>query len=190
MAAPTRSPGAGGRAVVRRYGEHRPVLGAGVFLAETCAVIGDVVLGDHASVWYGSVVRGDVNPIRIGARTNIQDNTVIHVTAGYLGATIGVDVTVGHGVILHACTIEDDCLIGMGAIVLDGSRVGRGSLVGAGALVTPGTDIPPGSLVLGSPAKVKRPVNEREREQIRAGATHYVEVAARYLAEDSETSLG
>jgi carbonic anhydrase/acetyltransferase-like protein (isoleucine patch superfamily) len=189
MSAPIASMTAPRRAVVRRVGSLVPRLGADVFLAETCAVIGDVELGDGASVWYGTVLRGDVNPIRIGARTSIQDNTVIHVTAGYLGTTIGADVTVGHGAILHACVVEDECLIGMGAIILDGARIGRGSLVGAGALVTPGTDIPPGSLVLGSPARVKRATNEAEREQIRFGAAHYVELGRRYLAEDLESSL-
>lgn len=160
-----------------------PALGKGVFVAETAAIIGDVVIGDQSSVWYSTVLRGDEMPIRIGARTNLQDGTVIHVTSGKFGTTIGDDCTIGHGAIVHACTIEDLCLIGMGAIILDGARVGRGSLVGAGALVTPGTDIPPGSLVLGSPARVKRPTNDREREQIEYGAAHYVELGARYLAE-------
>jgi len=121
-------------------------------------------------------------PIRIGARTSIQDGTVIHVTSGFSGTTIGDDCTVGHAAIIHACTVEDFCLIGMGAILLDGARVGRGSLVGAGALVTPGTDIPAGSLVIGSPARVKRPVNDKEREQIAEGARHYVQLTRRYLA--------
>lgn len=160
-----------------------PVLGAGVFVAETAAVIGDVEIGDQSSIWYSTVIRGDVMPIRIGARTSIQDGAVVHVTAGRFGTTIGSDCTVGHGAIIHACVVEDMCLIGMGSIILDGARIGRGSLVGAGALVTPGTDIPPGSLVIGSPAKVKRPINEREREQIVYGAAHYVELSARYLAE-------
>jgi gamma-carbonic anhydrase len=171
--------------VVRVHDGKRPQLGAGVFLAETCAVIGDVVIGDESSIWYGTVIRGDVMPIRIGARTSIQDNTVIHVTSGFSGTTIGDDCTVGHAAIIHACTVEDFCLIGMGAILLDGARIGAGSLVGAGALVTPGTDIPPNSLVLGSPAKVKRAIGEGEREQIRYGAHHYVELARRYLAEGS-----
>jgi gamma-carbonic anhydrase len=170
-------------AVVRAHDGNRPQLGRGVFLAETCAVIGDVAIGDESSIWYGTVVRGDVMPIRIGARTSIQDNTVIHVTSGVSGTTIGDDCTIGHAAIIHACTVEDFCLIGMGSILLDGARIGRGSLVGAGALVTPGTDIPPNSLVLGSPAKVKRTISESEREQIRYGATHYVELARRYLAE-------
>ena len=169
-------------AVVRTFRGKHPQLGQGVFLAETCAVIGDVVIGDDSSIWYGTTVRGDVMPIRIGARTSIQDNTVIHVTSGFSGTDIGSDCTIGHSAIIHACTVEDFCLIGMGSIILDGSRIGRGSLVGAGALVTPGTNIPPGSLVLGSPAKVKRPVSEKEREQIDYGAKHYVELARAYLA--------
>jgi carbonic anhydrase/acetyltransferase-like protein (isoleucine patch superfamily) len=160
----------------------RPVVGNGVFIAETAAVIGDVVIGDESSIWYSTVVRGDVMPIRIGARTSIQDNAVIHVTSDFSGTTIGNDCTIGHSAIVHACTVEDFCLIGMGSIILDGARVGTGSLVGAGALVTPGTDIPPGSLVIGSPAKVKRPLNDKEREQIRYGAQHYVDLARRYLA--------
>ncbi|MBL9015713.1 MAG: gamma carbonic anhydrase family protein [Myxococcales bacterium] len=159
------------------------MIGIGVFVAETAAVIGDVELGEQSSVWYGTVIRGDDMPIRIGARTNLQDNTVTHITAGRYGTTIGTDCTIGHNAIIHACTVEDRCLIGMGAIILDGATIGAGSLVGAGALVTPGTVIPPGSLVVGSPAKVKRPVNEKEREQILYGAAHYVELTRRYLAE-------
>jgi len=154
-----------------------------VFVAETAAVIGDVEIGDESSVWYGTVIRGDVMPIRIGARTNIQDGTVIHVTSEKFGTAIGSDCTIGHAAIIHACTVEDRCLVGMGAILLDGCVIGRGSFVGAGALVTPGTDIPPGSLVIGSPAKVKRPINEKEREQIEYGAAHYVELTRAYLAE-------
>ncbi|HUS29451.1 MAG TPA: gamma carbonic anhydrase family protein [Kofleriaceae bacterium] len=167
-------------ATVRTFGGKTPQLGAGVFLAETCSVIGDVVIGDESSIWYSTVVRGDVMPIRIGARTSIQDGAVIHVTSEFSGTIIGDDCTVGHSAIIHACTVEDFCLIGMGSIILDGARIGRGSLVGAGALVTPGTDIPPGSLVIGSPAKVKRPLNEKERTQIAYGAQHYVELARRY----------
>ena len=118
--------------------------------------------------------------IAIGADTSIQDNAVIHVTAGVRGTTVGDRVTVGHRVILHACDVEDDCIIGMGAIILDRARIGRGSLVGAGALVTPGTDIPPGSFVLGAPAKVKRAVDDRERAWIASSAAHYVELARVY----------
>jgi len=175
--------------MIRPHAGNTPRLGAGVFLAETCAVIGDVVIGDASSIWYGTVVRGDMMPIRIGARTSVQDNTVVHITGGRFGTTIGDDCTIGHAAIIHACTVEDFCLIGMGAILLDGCRIGRGSLVGAGALVTPGTDIPPGSLVLGSPAKVKRPINDSEREQIAYGAAHYVELTRTYLAEAGASSL-
>jgi carbonic anhydrase/acetyltransferase-like protein (isoleucine patch superfamily) len=167
---------------LRTFAGKRPTIGRGVFLAETSAVIGDVVIGDESSIWYGAVVRGDVMPIRIGARTSVQDGTVVHVTSEKFGTTIGNDCTIGHNAIIHACTVEEFCLIGMGAILLDGVRVGRGSLVGAGALVTPGTDIPDGSLVIGSPARVKRPVNAKEREQIEYGAAHYVELSRRYLA--------
>jgi carbonic anhydrase/acetyltransferase-like protein (isoleucine patch superfamily) len=175
--------------VLRAVAGKRPVIGRDVFLAETCAVIGDVEIGDDASIWYSAVVRGDVMPIRIGARTNIQDGTVIHVTSGKYGTTIGSDCTVGHAAIVHACTVEDFCLVGMGSILLDGCVIGRGSFVGAGALVTPGTVIPPGSLVLGSPARVKRAITDGEREQIEYGAKHYVELARDYLAGDERSSV-
>src|SRR5437868_11379928 len=124
--------------MIRTHAGQTPRLGRGVFLAETCAVIGDVEIGDESSIWYSTVVRGDVMPIRIGARTSIQDNTVIHVTSDVSGTIVGDDCTIGHSAIIHACTVEDRCLIGMGAILLDGVRIGTGSLVGAGALVTPG----------------------------------------------------
>jgi carbonic anhydrase/acetyltransferase-like protein (isoleucine patch superfamily) len=168
--------------ILRGHAGKKPVLGKGVFVAENAAIIGDVVIGDESSIWYATTVRGDVMPIRIGARTSIQDNTVIHVTSDFSGTEIGDDCTIGHSAIIHACTVESFCLIGMGSILLDGVRIGTGSLVGAGALVTPGTNIPPGSLVIGSPAKVKRPLNDKEREQIRYGAAHYVELARAYLA--------
>jgi len=171
-------------AIVRSYAGKHPRIGSGVFLAETCAVIGDVVIGDESSVWYSSVLRGDVMPIRIGARTSIQDGTIVHVTSGRFSTTVGDDCTIGHGAILHACTVEDLCLIGMGSTILDGARIGRGSFVGAGALVTPRTDIPPDSMVLGVPARIVRKVNEKEKAQIEYGATHYVELARRYLAGD------
>ncbi len=176
-------------ATVRTFAGKHPAIGRGVFLADTCAVIGEVAIGDDSSLWFGTVVRGDVMPITIGARTNVQDNAVIHVTAMKLGTTIGDDVTIGHGAIVHACTIEDGCLIGMGSVILDGARIGRGSLVGAGALVTPGTDIAPNSLVLGSPATVKRPLKPHERDQLVYGAAHYVELARAYLAGDGGSSV-
>ena len=169
-------------AVIRGFGGHTPQLGDGVYVADHAAGIGDVIIGARSSIWYGTVVRGDVMPIRIGRETSIQDNSVVHVTSDVSGTEVGDRVTVGHRVILHACTIEDDCLIGMGAIILDRARIGRGSLVGAGALVTPGTIVPPGSLVIGAPARVKRPVSEEERAMIATGAAHYVDLTRAYLA--------
>ncbi|MBP8805777.1 MAG: gamma carbonic anhydrase family protein [Kofleriaceae bacterium] len=150
------------------------------YLAPHTSIIGDVEIGADSSIWFGTVIRGDDLPIRIGRATSIQDNSVLHVTSHVRGTTVGDRVTVGHRVILHACDVEDDCLIGMGAIILDRARIGRGSFVGAGALVTPGTDIPPGSFVLGAPAKVVRAVDDRERAQIAASARHYVELAREY----------
>lgn len=144
--------------------------------------MGDVHLGDGANVWYGSVLRGDVMPIRVGARTNIQDLTVVHVTSGEYPTHIGHDVTVGHRAIIHGCTVGDFCLIGMGAILLDGAEIGDYSLIGAGAVVTPGTKIPPGSLVLGSPGRVVRQVSDEEREGFVDSARHYVELARRHRA--------
>ncbi|RMH44597.1 MAG: gamma carbonic anhydrase family protein [Deltaproteobacteria bacterium] len=168
--------------MVRSYRGVWPTLGAGVFVAETAAVIGDVVVGDRSSIWYGAVVRGDVFHIRIGAETSIQDNSVIHVTSGRHATLVGDRVTVGHSVTLHGCTVEDRCIIGMGAVVLDRARVGAGSIVGAGALVTPGTEIPPGHLAVGAPARVKRPLTDAERAWIETSADHYVALAAEYLA--------
>ncbi len=167
-------------AVVLRFAGKTPVIDPSVYLADHASVIGAVTIGAGSSIWFGAVIRGDVMPIAIGADTSIQDNSVIHVTAGVRGTTVGDRVTVGHRVILHACDVEDDCIIGMGSIILDGARIGRGSLVGAGALVTPGTDIPPGSFVLGAPARVKRPVDDRERTWIASSAVHYVELARVY----------
>lgn len=168
--------------IQREFLGKRPTVGAGTFLAETAALIGDVVIGAGASIWYGAVLRGDVMPIRVGDRTSIQDNAVVHVTGGVAGTTIGSNVTVGHGAIVHACTVEDDCIIGMGSVILDRAVVGRGSIVGAGAVVTPGTVIPPGSMVLGSPGRVKRAISDEEQRWIAGSAQHYVELAQRYLA--------
>lgn len=176
-------------ATVRSYAGKHPRIGHGVFLAETCALIGDIVIGDESSIWYSTVLRGDVMSIRVGARTSMQDGVIVHVTSQQFATAVGNDCTIGHGAILHGCTVEDECLIGMGSTILDGARIGRGSLVGASALVTPGTDIPPGSLVIGVPARVVRPVNRKEREQIEYGAAHYVELARRYLAGEGQSSV-
>jgi gamma-carbonic anhydrase len=158
----------------------RPRLGRDVFVAEGARVIGDVVLADEASVWFGAVLRGDYMPIRVGARTNIQDNAVVHITSDESATTLGDDVTVGHSAIVHGCTIGSGCLIGMGSIVLDRAVVGEGSFVAAGSLVTPGTIIPPGSFVLGRPAKAVRAVTARDLEGMRLAASRYVQYAREF----------
>jgi len=157
-----------------------PTLGVDVFIADTARVIGDVHLGDGTSVWYGTVVRGDVFHIRVGARVNLQDLTVVHVTTGRHATLIEDDVTVGHRAIIHGATVRRGSLIGMGAIVMDGAEVGAESMVGAGALLTPGTIIPPGMLALGSPAKPVRPLSDAERSMMRVSAAHYFDIAAVY----------
>ena len=143
-----------------------------LFIAPSAAVIGSVELGEDSSVWYGAVLRGDTEPIRIGARSNIQDGTVVHTDDGF-PTTVGDDVTVGHNVILHGCTIEDGCTIGMGAILLNGSRVGANSLVAAGALLPEGREYPPDSLIMGVPARPVRELTDEERARVAEGAEVY-----------------
>jgi carbonic anhydrase/acetyltransferase-like protein (isoleucine patch superfamily) len=169
---------------IESYLHHLPRIHPTAYVHPLAAVIGDVEIGEWSSLWPAAAVRGDEGAIRIGARTSIQDGSVLHATRGESTVTVGERVTVGHKVILHGCMVEDECLIGMGAIVLDNVVVGRGSLVGAGALVTGRTRIPPGSLVLGSPARVVRPVGERERAMIEEGWRVYVERVREYRARD------
>lgn len=159
----------------------RLALHPSAFVAPGATVVGEVTLGERSSVWFGSVLRGDGAPVTIGASSNVQDLTLVHVDAD-APAVVGDRVTIGHRAIIHGCTIGDDCLIGMGAIVLSKASVGAGSLVGAGALVTEGQKIPPGSLALGAPARVLGPVNDAHRAAIADGAKHYAELAATYLA--------
>ena len=156
-----------------------PRLHPTAFIAPTATVVGDVTLEGDASVWYGAVLRGDINRIVIGPRTNIQDNAVIHLSDEF-GAYVGEMVTVGHSAIVHACTIGDEVLIGMGAIILDGAEIGARSIIGANALVTVGTKIPPGSLLLGSPAKMARQLSLGEQAKISYWADKYVENARIY----------
>src|SRR5882724_4274825 len=147
-------------------------LGNGVYIAKGAVVLGDVSIGDHSSVWYNAVVRGDINRIAIGHHSNIQDNAVLHLADDF-PCLVGNYVTVGHSAILHACTIGDESLIGMGSVILDGAIIGRQSLIGAKALVTARTQIPDGSLVLGSPAKVIRPLTELEKKSLKPSAEKY-----------------
>ncbi|HRE06266.1 MAG TPA: gamma carbonic anhydrase family protein [Opitutaceae bacterium] len=153
------------------------------WVAANATVVGDVTLGPGSSVFYGAVLRGDIARIVVGEGTNLQDNVIVHL-ADDLDAVIGAWCTVGHGAIIHACTIEDECLIGMGATVLDGARVGARSLVGAGSVVTPRTVIPPGSMVLGTPAKVVRALSAEEQAGLKVWAEKYVAVSAAHAARE------
>jgi carbonic anhydrase/acetyltransferase-like protein (isoleucine patch superfamily) len=172
---------------IRAYRGVLPKLGQAVYVDPAATVIGDVTLGDDASIWPGTVIRGDVHYIRIGARTNIQDGTIVHVThdgtytPGGFPTIIGADVTIGHAAVIHACTIEDACLIGMHATVLDGALVKKHGFVGAGAVVAPGKVVGEGELWLGNPARCVRKLGEREIEQLYYSAKHYVRLKNEYL---------
>jgi carbonic anhydrase/acetyltransferase-like protein (isoleucine patch superfamily) len=155
----------------------KPVLGKGVYISRGAVVVGDVTLGENASVWYNAVLRGDINRIEVGAYSNIQDNSVLHLADDF-PCIVGKYVTVGHSAIVHACRIGDECLIGMGAVVLDGAEVGKQCLIGARALVTQNVKIPDGSLVLGSPAKVVRALTDEERAGLKYWAEKYAHNAA------------
>jgi carbonic anhydrase/acetyltransferase-like protein (isoleucine patch superfamily) len=166
--------------MIKSFQNIAPKIHETAFIATGAVVIGDVEIGEQSSVWYGSVVRGDVNYIRIGARTNIQDSSVIHVSGGTHPTVLEDEITVGHRVVLHGCYVEKRCLIGIGAIVLDGARIGHDSLVAAGSLVTPDTKIPPRSLVMGSPAKVKRELTDEEIENLKKFWQNYVRLTEIY----------
>lgn len=172
---------------IRPYKNIHPQLGRNVYVDPAATVIGKVVLGDDVSIWPNVVIRGDVNDIRIGARTNIQDGSVLHVTSPYaekphgIPLIVGDDVTVGHGVILHACTIGNCSLIGMGAIILDGAEIGEHVFVGAGAMVTPDKKLEPGSLYIGAPARRVRDLSDKELHELQESADHYVQLKNDYL---------
>lgn len=166
--------------IIRKACGKLPEISHSTRAAENAAVIGEVALGAFVTLWYGAVLRGDEAPIRIGDGSNIQDNCTVHCAAGK-PVTVGVNVVVGHGAILHSCTVEDGCLIGMGATLLDGCVIGRGSIIAAGALVPPGKIIPPGSMVMGVPGKVVRTVTEEEMAETLANAEHYVQLGRETL---------
>lgn len=161
----------------------RPTIGKDVFIAPNATVIGDVHLGDGASVWFGTTLRGDVFPIRIGARTNVQDGTVVHVTGGKAATTVGDDVTIGHMALLHGCTVGARCLVGMGSVILDGAVLGDECVLAAGSLLAPGAKIPPRSLVMGRPGKVLRPVRESDLAWVREAGELYVQYARTFREE-------
>jgi carbonic anhydrase/acetyltransferase-like protein (isoleucine patch superfamily) len=175
--------------MIRAFQGKSPKIDQSAYVAETAVIIGDVEIGPRSSVWYNCVVRGDVNRIQIGARTNIQDLSMLHVThrksACDPGAPliVGDDVTVGHSVTLHGCTLENGCFIGMQAVVMDNAVVGEGALVGARALVTEGTIIPPRTLWVGSPARYKRDLTQEEAARLKQSADNYVNYAMQYLAD-------
>jgi len=166
--------------MIRQFQDKTPNIHPAAFVAEDAIIIGDVRVGTESSIWFGSVLRGDVNYIRIGDRTNIQDGTVIHVSSKDHPTILEDNITVGHRVTLHGCHVESGCLIGIGSIVLDGARIGANTLVAAGSLVTPKTHIPPGSLVMGSPARVKRPLTPEEIADLETSWKNYVELSAIY----------
>ncbi len=165
------------------YQQSRPRIGARVYIAPNATVIGDVTLGDDSSIWFGTVLRGDVNRIRVGARSNIQDNCVVHVTSGRFPVEIDEDVTIGHGVIVHGCVIARGCLIGIGSRILDGAVIGEGSIVAAGAVVPEGMNVPPRSLVLGVPAKVRGEVTAEQSERARKNSAAYLDHKNIYLSD-------
>lgn len=167
--------------MIKPYRGLTPTIAETAFIEDTAVIVGDVVIESESSVWFHSVVRGDVNFIRIGRRTNIQDLSLLHVTHDTYPLVIGDDVTVGHHVVLHGCTIHNRVLIGMGAVLMDGVVVGDDCIIGAGALVTEHTKIPPGSLVIGSPARVKRPLREAELAWLTESALNYVRYARDYM---------
>ena len=168
-------------AIIKSYKNTKPVIGDDIFIAENATIVGDVKIDDSSSIWYNCVLRGDVNNITIGKRTNIQDGTVVHVSSTGQGTYIGDDVTVGHMALLHACTIENCAFIGMQACVMDGAYIESGAMVAAGALVTPNKRVPSGQLWAGSPARFVRELSLEEKEYIKHSAKHYVEIAKNYL---------
>ncbi len=169
--------------MLRPFRGTHPIVPPSCYVDASAQIIGDVELGEQASVWMNAVLRGDVHSIRVGARSNVQDNAVLHGQRGQWPVVVGAGCTIGHGAVVHGCVLEDDVLVGMGAIILNGARVGAGSIVAAGAVVTEGAQIPPGSLVASVPGKIRRALYAADQELLRAYAQNYVEYTAMYLAE-------
>jgi carbonic anhydrase/acetyltransferase-like protein (isoleucine patch superfamily) len=180
-----RSP-AGGSFVIRAYKGVLPQIPSTCYVDVSAQVIGDVVLGEHASVWMNTVLRGDVHYIHVGRNTNIQDNTVLHGMLGKWPVVLGEDVTVGHSAVLHGCVIEDRCLIGMGVIILNGARIGRDSIIAAGTLIPEGTVVEAGSLWMGSPGKFRRFLSDEEKASILTYRTNYLGYKEQYLRETGQ----
>lgn len=174
--------------IVLPFEGRQPQLGSDVFLAPGAAVIGDVTIGARSSIWFGAVLRGDDHFIRLGVEVNIQDNAVVHEGRGELPAIIGDRTTVGHGAILHGCTVGALCIVGMGATIMDGCEIGERCLIAAGSLLAPGTRVPPGTLVVGAPARVKRDLRPDELAHLEQSAGNYVDLARRYLRASRPTT--
>lgn len=170
--------------IIRAFDGKKPRIGDRVFIAQNAALIGDVEIGNDCSIWYGTTIRGDVNMIHIGSRTNVQDNCTIHVTHQQWPTVIAEEVTIGHGAIVHGCTVRRGALIGMGSRVLDGAVIGESALVGAGALVPEGMKVPPRTLVVGVPARVRRPLTDDELARLDQSWRNYVEYKERYLKDE------
>jgi len=166
--------------MIKKFRNKTPIIPNSCYISESVDIIGEVELGEEVNIWFGTVIRGDMNYIKIGSRTNIQDNSTVHVTTGIAPTIIGNGVTIGHNAIIHGCTIEDNCLIGMGSIIMDNALIGENSLIGAGAVVPPNMKIPPNSLVVGLPAKVVRQINKTEKSEIFERAQHYIDFANEY----------
>ena len=169
--------------MIKSFKDKTPQIDESVFVAENAVIIGDVDIEEDASIWYNCMLRGDVNYIEIGARTNVQDGTIIHVSRKDHPTVLEHEVTIGHSVTLHGCHVETGSLIGIGSIILDGARIGWNSLVAAGSLVTPNTQIPPRSLVVGSPARVKRELSDEEILDLQTFWQNYIELAAAYKSD-------
>lgn len=168
--------------MIRSFRGATPSIHPSCFIDESAQILGDVEIGEDSSVWFNSVVRGDVNSIRIGRRTNIQDLSMVHVLADKYPTWVGDDVTIGHHVVIHGCRVGNRVLVGMAAVLMDGVEVGDDCVIGAGALLTPGTVIPPGSLVVGSPARVRRPITDAERIWLTQSAHNYVAYSREHRA--------
>ena len=166
--------------MIRQFNNKKPVIAESSFIAENTSIIGDVIIGEESSIWFGTTVRGDMNYIHIGNRTNIQDNSIVHVTTDIAPTIIGDGVTIGHGAIIHGCTIENDCLIGMGSIFMDEAIVKKGSMIAAGAIVTPKTIVPENTLMVGIPAKPIRKLSKEQYNEIIERTQHYIDFSKNY----------
>ena len=167
--------------MIHKFNKISPRISKSCFIAPNTSIIGNVVIGNDSSIWFGIIIRGDMHSIRIGDRTNIQDNSVVHVTTDIASTTIGDGVTIGHAAIIHGCKIKNNCLIGMGSIVMDNAIIGEGSIIAAGALISPNTIVKPRTLMIGMPAKPIRKVTDEEYEYIIESAEHYIEYSKKYI---------